>query len=222
VGECASLGFKPKLSLHLFGGTKRGSHPKLRATVTPRAGDANFASASVALPHSEFLDQSHIGTVCTRVQFAAKACPAASVYGEAEVVTPLLGEPLRGPVYLRSSSNPLPDLVAALRGPDSQPIEVQVAGRVDSVHGGIRTTFDFLPDQPITSFRLNMLGGKKGLLVNSRNICQSVSRATANFSGQNGKSAKLRPKLLNSCGKKRHGKSGKPKRRPLRRIAVGW
>jgi hypothetical protein len=63
----------------------------------------------VTLPHSEFLEQSHIGTVCTRVQFAAKKCPAASVYGTARAITPLLDQPL-GPVY------PLPDLVAALTG----------------------------------------------------------------------------------------------------------
>jgi hypothetical protein len=201
VGDCAALGFKPNLSLRLFGGTKRGAHPRLRAIVRPRLGDANFASASVALPHSEFLDQSHIKTICTRVQFAAKACPAGSIYGRAEATTPLLDKPLTGPVYLRSSSNPLPDLVAALRGPDGQPIEVHLAGRIDSINGGIRTSFDFLPDQPVSSFTLNMQGGKKGLLVNSRNLCKSVSRATVRFGGQNGRAANLRPKLQTSCKK---------------------
>jgi hypothetical protein len=201
VGECAALGFKPGLSLRLFGGTKRGAHPKFRAIVKPRIGDANFASASVALPHSEFLDQAHIKTICTRVQFAAKACPAGSIYGVAEATTPLLDQPLKGPVYLRSSSHPLPDLVAALRGPDSQPIEVHLSGRIDSVKGGIRSSFDFLPDQPVSSFTLTMQGGKKGLLVNSRNLCKSVNRATAKFVGQNGKAAMLRPKLQNACRK---------------------
>jgi hypothetical protein len=132
VGDCAALGFKPKLELRLFGGTKRGSHPRLSATLTARPGDANIAAASVALPHSEFLDQAHIRTVCTRSQFATKTCPDAAIYGHAEAVTPLLDSPLSGPVYLRSSDNPLPDLVAALRGPDSQPIEVVLDGRVDS------------------------------------------------------------------------------------------
>ena len=70
VAECGRLAFKPKLSIRLKGGTKRGAHPELRAVLTMPRG-ANIAKASVALPKSAFLDQSHIGTVCTRVQFAA-------------------------------------------------------------------------------------------------------------------------------------------------------
>jgi hypothetical protein len=201
VGDCASLGFKPKLGLRLFGGTKRGAHPRLRATLTSRPGDANIAGAVVALPHSEFLDQAHIRTICTRVQFRANACPQGAIYGHAEATTPLMDSPLSGPVYLRSSDNPLPDLVVSLRGPDSQPIEVVLAGRIDSVNGGIRSSFEAIPDQPVASFILNMQGGKKGLLVNSRNICKSANRASARFTGQNGGVAELRPALQSSCGK---------------------
>jgi hypothetical protein len=210
VGGCEALSFKPTLAMRLFGGTHRGAHPKLRAILTPRAGDANIATASVALPHSEFLEQSHIRTICTRVQFAAGACPAGSVYGFAEATTPLLDAPVSGPVYLRSSSNPLPDLVAALRGPDSQPIEVHVAGRIDSVKGGIRSTFEAIPDQPVSSFTLTMQGGKKGLLVNSRNLCKGKPQhVTAVFGAQNGGTATLRPLLQNSCKKARKGKGNK-------------
>ena len=32
---------------------------------------------------------------------------------------------------------------------------------------GIRTTFESVPDAPVTKFVLEMKGGKKGLLVNS-------------------------------------------------------
>jgi hypothetical protein len=201
VGNCEALGFKPNLNLRLFGGTRRSSHPRLVAKLTARPGDANIARASVALPHSEFLDQAHIRTVCTRVQFAAKACPTGAIYGHAEAITPLLDSPVSGPVYLRSSNNPLPDLVAALRGPDSQPIEVNLVGRIDSVNGGIRSTFDAVPDQPVSSFVLRMQGGKKGLLVNSRNLCGSVNKVNANFTAQNGRTSSLRPKLQNSCKK---------------------
>jgi hypothetical protein len=216
VGGCENLGFKPGLSFRLFGGTQRGSHPKLRAILKARPGDANIAAASVALPRSEFLDQAHIKTVCTRVQFAAKACPPGSIYGEAEATTPLLDNPVKGPVYLRSSNNQLPDLVAALRGPDSQPIEVHLVGRIDSVNGGIRSTFDVVPDQPVTQFTLTMQGGKKGLLVNSRNICASTWRATAVFTGQNGKQITMRPKMQSACKKAKKTKKGAKKRRHSR------
>jgi hypothetical protein len=136
------------------------------------------------------------------VQFAAKQCPAASVYGHAVARTPLLDSPLSGPVYLRSSSNPLPDLVVRLSGE----IEVELAGRVDSVNGGIRNTFEVVPDAPVTSFVLTMQGGKKGLLVNSTNLCAEVHRATAKFVAQNGRKRILRPAMKVSCGDKRQKK----------------
>jgi hypothetical protein len=202
VANCASLGFKPNLAFRLFGGTHRGSHPKFRATLTMPRGGANIAFASVALPHSEFLDQGHIGTVCTRVQFAAgagngTACPAASIYGTVSAKSPLLDETLTGNVYLRSSSHQLPDLVAALKGK----IDVNVVGRVDSVNGGLRNTFEMVPDAPVESFTLTLAGGNKGLLVNSTDICKSPGKALAKFTGQNGDQVTLHPELKSACGK---------------------
>jgi hypothetical protein len=199
--DCARLPFKPRLSLRLRGGTHRGAHPKLMAVAKMPAGGANIGGAQVTLPHSEFLDQAHIRTVCTRVQFAAHACPAASIYGKAVARTPLFDFPLEGPVYLRSSNNPLPDVVAALRGPASMPIEVDLDGRVDSVRGGIRTTFESVPDAPVSEFSLEMQGGKKGLLVNSTDLCTGRHRAKAHFSGQNGKAYDARPAVQAKCGK---------------------
>jgi hypothetical protein len=211
VGGCDALGFKPKLSLRLKGATKRTGHPALTATLTyPQGGAyANVKRAEVTLPRSEFLDQAHIGTVCTRVQFAADQCPAASIYGQASATTPLLDQPLSGPVYLRSSSHELPDLVIALQGQ----VDVVLAGRVDSVNGGIRTTFEAAPDAPVSKFTLQMQGGKKGLLINSANLCKlkpKANRATVLMEGQNGKVSGSSPSLANSCKKakkqKKHAK----------------
>jgi len=217
LGECQGLAFKPKLGIRLFGGTKRGGHPALKGTVTMPPGGANIAEASVALPHSEFLDQSHIGTVCTRVQFAegdgnGSNCPAASIYGTATATSPLVDYTLTGNAYLRSSTNKLPDLVVALHGPPSQPIAVDAVGRIDSVNGGIRTTFEGVPDLPVSSFVLSMQGGKKGLLQNSTNICKATNKATALIAGQNGKGVELRPELKNSkCAKAKKKSKNKGK-----------
>jgi hypothetical protein len=212
LGECSGLSFKPKVSIRLTGGTKRGSHPALRGVLTMPPGGANVARASFALPHSEFLDQAHIGTVCTRVQFAADECPAASVYGHATALSPLVDYAVEGPVYLRSSSNKLPDLVMALHGPPSQPVEVDAVARIDSIKGGIRSTFEGVPDLPLSTVVLEMEGGKKGLLQNSTNICKGIHKATAELDAQNGKTADLAPALKNGkCGKakpRRHGRRG--------------
>jgi hypothetical protein len=196
VGNCAALGFKPKLAFKLKGGTGRGDHPSLSSTLTARPGDANLGRVAVTLPHSEFLDQGHINTICTRVQFRAEECPQGSIYGTAKAYTPLLDQPLEGPVLLRSSNHALPDLVMALHGV----IDVDVVGRIDSVNGGIRTTFEAIPDQPLEKFTLSLKGGGKGLLINSTNLCRARNRATVLIDGQNGKTADQRPALKNSCG----------------------
>lgn len=199
VGGCRGLGFKPQLHLRLLGGTKRGDNPRFRAELKVRPGDANIAKVVVALPHSEFLEQAHIRTICTRMQFAEGTCPPGSVYGYAKVKTPLLDEPLQGPVFLRSSSHPLPDLVIALSGR----LNIDLVGRIDSVHGGIRTSFESAPDAPVESVVLNMRGGQKSLLANSRNICTSTGRARVSFVGQNGKTSALDKPLQNSCAHKK-------------------
>jgi hypothetical protein len=206
AADCAALGFKPKLALSLIGGTKRAGNPAFKAVLTARAGDANIGSAQVTLPHSEFLDNAHIKTICTRVVFKEGAipgekCPADSVYGFAKAVTPILSEPLEGPVYLRSSSHQLPDLVAALH---NKQVDIALDGHVEGVKGGIRNTFEAVPDAPVTKFTLEMQGGNKGLLENSTNLCAAPHRATADFVGHNGKVDDFKPLLAVSCGK--HGK----------------
>ena len=153
----------------------------------------------MTLPHSLFLDQSHIKTVCTRVQLAAKACPKASVYGHAEAKSPLLDNKLKGPVYLVSSSDKLPNLVADLRGQ----VNIQLRGVISSKRGGLKTVFPTVPDVPVKKFILNMQGGKKSLLVNSTNTCKSKQTAVLNLVGQNGKKVKNNKYKLNisSCKK---------------------
>jgi hypothetical protein len=203
AANCLNLGFKPKLALNLKGGTKRGGHPGLTAIYTPRKGDANVKGLVVRLPRSAFLDQAHIKTICTRVQFAAKSCPAASQYGYIKAFTPLLEEPLQGPVYLRSSNHNLPDLVFDLHGL----VDIEVATRIDSQKGGIRATVENTPDAPLSKVVLQMQGAKKGLIINSRNLCGHVSKANVEFTGQNGKQLSAKPVMRAECGgKTRHKK----------------
>jgi hypothetical protein len=202
--RCKRLRFRPRLSLRLFGATKRAKHPRLRAILKARPHDANIARASVALPHALFLDQASLGKICTRVQFAAESCPKKSRYGRARAFTPLLGKPLEGPVYLRSSNNTLPDLVAHLRGQ----VDVDLVGRIDSFKGGIRTTFDRVPDVPVSKFTMILPGGKHGLLVASRDLCKGKVKAIVQLKAQNGKKANRRSKLRTPCGKKLPRKKG--------------
>jgi hypothetical protein len=199
VSNCSALGFRPQLGFRLQGGTERGDFPALHADLRPRRGDANIARAAVTLPRSLFLEQRHIDTICTRRQFAAEHCPRGSVYGQATAVTPLLAKPLRGPVYLRSSDNILPDLVVPLRG---NGIAIDLVGRIDSRRGGLRATFDVVPDAPVTRFALTMKGGKRGILVNAEDVCAHPQQALARFVAHDNAGWIEHPALRAECGRR--------------------
>jgi hypothetical protein len=226
AADCASLGFAPKLALNLVGKkTHRGALPAFKAVLTyPKGGAyANIASAQVTLPESEYLEQGHLQDVCTRKVFETgttpgENCPARSIYGFARATTPLLEAPLEGPVYLRTGyGTKLPELAAALNGPQ---ISITLAGKIDSVHkkgtegSRIRNTFSLVPDAPVEKFVLELKGGKKGLLVNSTDVCKGTHKALAAFTGQNGKLDEYEPALQAQCGKGgAKKKSGKGKKK---------
>jgi hypothetical protein len=212
LAECSRLAFKPKLSLALQGKSERTGFPALRATYRSRgAKDANLASLTLRFPRSEFIEQGHFRTICTRVQWAAgagggSACPKGSVYGHIRAYTPLLEAPLQGPVYLRSSDHNLPDVVFALRGK----VDAEVAVRIDSVKGGLQASIEEAPDVPLSKAVLTMQGGQKGLFVNSRDTCAHTYRASLELSAHNAKTASGAPALLNkACGKQKRGSHGR-------------
>ncbi|HWA55394.1 MAG TPA: hypothetical protein VG816_14585 [Solirubrobacterales bacterium] len=210
--NCSTLGFKPKLGIRLRGNFHRGGYPQLRATFAARGPqDSNLRRIEVEMPHAEFLAQNHIREVCSRVQFDAKRCPSGSVYGSAVAYTPLLDDPLRGNVYLRSSTGKLPDLVADLY---SGAVRIVVEGHIGPTkQGGVDAFFDELPDQPLERFVMTLRGGKHGLLTNSTNICAAPPFASVSSIAQNNIGAKFDTVLRGTCkGKKKpKAKQGKGK-----------
>jgi hypothetical protein len=169
----------------------------------------------VTLPRSEFIENAHFNTICTRAQFKlqggnGEACPPGSVYGWARAKSPILEDPVEGPIFLRSSEHQLPDVVAALRG---QEINVHLVGHVDSVKGQLRNTFETVPDAPVEWASFSFRGQKKGLFVNSTNLCKKVHRAKVEFTGQNGKLANYGAPLKVKC---KSAKEAKRKKRAAR------
>lgn len=200
VANCASLPFAPALALKATGGLRRRGHPALHAHLQAHDGEANIASVSVALPKGEILDNAHIQTPCTRVQLNARSCPPGSLLGHAVAETPLLAHPLEGSVYLTTGfGHKLPDLIADLRGQ----IDIQLDGKVDTVHGGsLRTTFQTVPDAPISSFTLDLLGGSKGLVQNTQTLCGTSRSALLRMGGQNNKRISRKIPLQARCSAK--------------------
>jgi hypothetical protein len=208
--DCSSMGFEPALSLAVKGPPRRGGYQQLRVTVTPRPGDANISSAAVTLPPSLFLAQNHIRAICARGQSASDSCPAGAIVGSAEARTPLLSDPMAGPVYLRSSDNALPDLVTVLHGTGG--LRIVLECRIDTYRSGLRGRCEGLPDAPVTRFTMTIFGGRKrGILQSAANLCSSPKEGIARLIGQADLGLATKPRLAVRCPKhkRKHPRRGK-------------
>jgi hypothetical protein len=189
VGDCGRLGFKPRIRLRFGGLTGRNGHPDITVEVTPRAADANIASMSFTLPAGELLDPRHIRSLCG-LALAVERCPPGSRLGYARLRSPLLGTSLKGPIYLRTPSGRLPDLVADLRG---EGFHFLLHGYTASPPGRISIRFPSLPDLPLSRAVFKLPGGAHGIVVNSESVCSTSSPARVALSAHTGRRLELAP-----------------------------
>jgi hypothetical protein len=202
VGDCGSLALKPALALSLSGKgeTVDGKHPALTAELTQPAGQANLKKVRVVLPLSLALDPDNANGLCEFVDGskATPTCSPASIVGSATAVTPILDEPMAGPVYFVKNvrKDPksgreirtLPKLVIPMTGQNG--VKLTLTGTSDVEDDQLVTTFDNIPDAAVSSFTLNIIGGKGGILaVSGADICKATQVADQQIAGQNGKSA---------------------------------
>jgi hypothetical protein len=196
------------MSITQHGGRKatgRGRNPSLDFNLRTPAGDANIRSVSVTLPKAFAIDQRHLGNICSRTQLASERCAGRQPIGSVTTWTPLLDQPLSGPAYAVSGFGNLPHLVFILDGQ----VTIMPEAESSSIHGGhLRTVVPVVPDAPIGHFRLDLLGGSKGYLVNTRSLCGSDVVATVTYVGQNGKGHTQHVKTKTGCGER----AGKKKR----------
>jgi hypothetical protein len=215
VGGCAGLEFSPRLAMRLTGKgqTTDGKHPALNVTVTQPGGQANLRSATVALPLSLALDPDNSQVVCDYNAGLRAQCPANTIVGQATAVSPLLNRPLTGPVYLvqgiRLDSSgrqrkTLPTLLVPLRGE----LAIDLRAHTAVVNNKLVTTFPAIPDAQISSFKLTITGGRKGILVvtHSQNLCTRKQVATVRLGGQNGKNDDFDATMRTPCAKHRKGR----------------
>jgi hypothetical protein len=200
ANNCATLPFKPKMTVALKGARKqtlRGANPALHFDLRTRPNDANIRSLSVTLPNAFEIDQRHLANLCSERELAATQCAGRQKIGEATTTTPLLARPLSGPAYAVSGSGGLPRLAFILNG------QVKVVPRAESTTikgGSLRTTVPVIPDVPVGHFSLTIYGGKHGYLANTRDLCAHAPAIGIEFQGQNGKTTSQNQKLKMNCG----------------------
>jgi hypothetical protein len=203
VASCTRLAVDPKLALTLSGKgqTTDGKHPGIAAVLTQKLNRANLKKVVVTLPRSLALDPDNAQALCEFVDGSKvdPTCPKSSIVGSATAQTPILDEPLKGPVYFVKNVRidaksgrqikTFPKLVIPLTGPNGLRLNLVGTSSVpDNVH--LTTTFDQIPDAPVSKFSLNIDGGEHGILtVTGANVCGATQSATQEATGQNAKKA---------------------------------
>jgi hypothetical protein len=205
--DCDRLAFEPRIRAFIGARrkTKVGSHPPFTTVIRSAGDDATIRSAHVRLPRGIASNTRSLNAACATDAFAAGRCPEQSRIANAVALSPLLRDPVTGPVYLvkrPAGQRGLPRLVVQFRSPVALNLEgiVKIGKR-----GGIATTFPVVPDLPITRFTLRFHGGPYGALALTRNICRRALRLPATFAGHNGRTVKQRPRIaVRGCRKAAH------------------
>lgn len=215
AADCASLGFKPSMTMRVGGRghTRRGQTSAFSTTFRmPRKNQSNLRFVRVTLPQTINARLNTINDACTRAEFESDITKCAHARaGSAVASTPLLRHPLSGNVYFVKNGHPIPDLFVALRGQ----VAFDFIGRI-TIPGGKRlaTTFDAAPDVPIRSFTLRLLGGPKTASIGAAaNLCSPRSRrakAEVDYIAQNGRTRQVDQALnVTGCTNNTHKTSHK-------------
>jgi hypothetical protein len=190
AADCASLAFKPSLKATTTGRNSRKNGAGLSVKLTyPKAlqgTQANIAKVKVDLPKQLPSRLTTLQKACISRTFQANpaACPAASIVGHAKAITPILPVPLEGPAYFVSNGGAkFPELVVVLQG---YGITIDLHGETFINKKGITSsTFNAVPDQPVTSFELTLPQGPNSALAANGNLCTAKLSMPTAYIGQN-------------------------------------
>lgn len=185
--DCGSLAFAPQISASIKGTglTKAGTHPALTTVISQKVGEGTIKTARVTLPSSLSTNTAAVLAGCSTTDYAANRCPKTSIVATASANSPLVSQPLAGPVYIVTSPGRLPTLKVQLRGP----VAVDLTGSISFAKGagGLITTFNDIPDLALTRFQLAFHNGKLGVIAVVNSVCSPTPKIAATFTGHNGR-----------------------------------
>jgi hypothetical protein len=173
VTGCDALGFSPKFSVALDQRGRRADNPELSFAVKVPKEQANLKRFKVKFPHVLKFHNAGLKEICQRADATEGRCRPGSRVGTAAAVSPLLSEPLSGPVYVvQPDGGGFPDLWSNVEG---EGVKLQLRSESSGKHGNLVTEMVDIPDLPLASFTMRVNGGgKKGALFSiNGNPCSS-------------------------------------------------
>ncbi len=190
VGDCAKLAFKPSLRALSGAKTSKAKGASIEVRIIQSQHGANIREVQMQLPKRLPTRDSTLEQACPAALFEAGglppgACPPTAQVGSATVETPVLPGALRGPAYLVShGSEAFPDLDLILR---DDGVEVVLVGHTHISSTGITTsTFESLPDVPLSSAVVTLPIGARSVLSANGNLCKGTLRAPTTIIAQSG------------------------------------
>jgi hypothetical protein len=217
---CAALPFRPKFEATVSSKVSRLNGTSFQIKLTLPAHSTNVAKVKVELPKVIPSRLPTLHKACDQVQFASNpaGCPSASVVGHAKAITPLLPVPLEGPVYFVSHGGAaFPDLVMVLQG---YGITIHLVGAtfVNGKTGITSSTFKTVPDQPVSSFELDLPAQQYSALSGFGNLCKEKLNMPTIFNAQNGAEIRTTTKIkATGCKPKKKKKVKKKAKRSSRK-----
>jgi hypothetical protein len=206
---CEAVPFSPSFSATVAGIRTPGDQVPLITSIDQDPGEAGLRTAQVLTPGDFGANIPMISTSCPADLFRAGACPPQFVVGSAVATSPLLSQPLTGPVIM-VQSDAIPNIGLDLNGP----LHMLLQGSL-GLDNAVK--FDGLPDIPISHFELRFDGAPQGLLTANRDLCLPPAPLFhENFGGYNGATTSLEtPSTVVNCGPKpaTAGKCAKAKKK---------